>query len=58
MPPPFPPLHQGLVAKKGVELNEASAVNAVAITGLAEDYMNYVMKTSQLGTGSRLTVGV
>lgn len=35
-----------------------SKVNAVAIIGVADKYVNYKMRDFQVGTGSRLTVRV
>ena len=43
---------QGLAANFGVMLNAVSAVNAVAIMGLADEYVNYVMRAFELEDGT------
>ncbi|CAI7830742.1 unnamed protein product, partial [Closterium sp. NIES-54] len=42
----------GLTAEWGVQLNAVSAVNAVAIMGLADEYVNYIMRAFELDHGT------
>lgn len=46
-----PSLRQGMSANFGVLLNAVSAVNAVAIMGLADEYVNYIMRAFELEDG-------
>lgn len=43
---------QGITSFMGVSMNAISAVNAVAIMGLADEYVNYIMRAFELEEGT------
>lgn len=45
-------LLQGITSFMGVSMNAISAVNAVAIMGLADEYVNYIMRAFELEEGT------
>lgn len=49
---------QGMSANFGVMLNAVSAVNAVAIMGLADEYVNYIMRAFELEDGTPVVRGL